>query len=98
MAEYATKEKQDGQVAAYALASDELMRREAVKHPHGSNLTTLKALDAKGLVAWKYKDGKPDGFDGLTEAGKIMCELLKLAGLTIENTVTPASYRERFAA
>lgn len=61
---------------------------------HGSSLTTRKALDSKGLVAWEYKDGKPHAFAGLTDAGKAMCALLKLAGITIENTETAVTLRE----
>lgn len=49
----------------------------------------LRGLEARGLVHWKYDaSGKPDGFQGLTEAGKVMVQLLKLAGMTVQNTNT----------
>lgn len=49
---------------------------------------TLQSLEAKGFVTWTYVSGKPQNFDGLTEAGKLMVLLLEQAGLTIENTAT----------
>lgn len=58
---------------------------------HGSNLTTYKALEAKGLVYW---GGIDQGFRGLTEAGTTLCQLLRIAGLTIENTETAVTLRE----
>jgi hypothetical protein len=65
---------------------------------HGSNLITLRALEAKGFVWWK-RDGEGNlGFQGFTEAGRVMCKLLRLAGLTVANTETAATLRERHAS
>lgn len=61
---------------------------------HGSGLTTRRALDSKGLVSWGLDDDGKPAFKGLTDAGKTMCALLKLAGLTIENTETAVTLRE----
>lgn len=46
------------------------------------HFTTLQALKRKGLVYWKYDaEGRACGFQGLTDAGKKVAELLVLAGL-----------------
>jgi hypothetical protein len=57
------------------------------------NMTTLRALADRGLISWgKDADGRP-AFNGLTRAGELVTELLREAGMTIENTM-PARYRE----
>lgn len=48
----------------------------------------LRGLDRRGLVSWRYENGQPNGFNGLTRAGQLMAELLLEAGLTVENTNT----------
>jgi hypothetical protein len=60
---------------------------------HGSRMTTMRALEGKGLVSWRYENGKANGFEGLTEAGRLMVALLKEAGLTVENTNTAVTLR-----
>ena len=54
---------------------------------------TLRALEARGLISWSHNPGSPTKFNGLTEAGRLMCQLLKLAGLTVENTRTASTLR-----
>lgn len=49
----------------------------------------LNPLKLRGLVSWAYDgDGRPNGFQGLTKAGRLVAELLEEAGMTIENTNT----------
>ena len=52
------------------------------------NVATYSQLEARGLVFWRYKDGRAYEFGGLTPEGRLVAMLLKRAGLTIENTVT----------
>lgn len=48
---------------------------------------TMHTLESRGLVSWKRDpDGKANGFEGLTDTGRVVCQLLKHAGLTIDNT------------
>ena len=63
------------------------------------NVGTFSQLGARGLVYWAYKDGKPNEFKGLTKEGRLVVQLLRRAGLTVENTVTlsTARYMERAA-
>lgn len=50
----------------------------------------LRGLERKGLVFWHHdSQGQPNGFGGMTEAGRLTAALLKEAGLTVENTNTP---------
>lgn len=49
----------------------------------------LRGLDRRGLVFWHTDDkGQPNGFGGMTEAGRLVARLLVEAGLTVENTNT----------
>lgn len=58
---------------------------------------TLKPLDSKGLVRWhRDADGAPCGFAGLTNAGKLVADLLHEAGVTEESCLT-SSISKRLA-
>jgi hypothetical protein len=64
-------------------------------------VSTLRTLEARGLVFWhRDSHGKNHGFGGLTEAGRLMVGLLREAGLTVKNTNTVGMLRriEREAA
>ena len=58
---------------------------------------TLQSLEARGFVEWFYVSGKAKNFQGLTKAGKIMVQLLKEAGLTLENTSTVSILKRKAA-
>lgn len=86
-AEYAT-----GVAFAIQLSKNQcnsLLRVEANHLDLCVTVSTLQALDARGLVFWhRDSKGSANGFGGLTTAGQLMVALLKEAGLTIENTNT----------
>lgn len=48
---------------------------------------TLRCLQSRGLFEWDYSEGDAK-WKGITNAGKLVAELLLEAGLTIENTNT----------
>lgn len=51
---------------------------------------TFKGLENRGLVLWKRDaSGLACGMEGLTEAGKLVAQLLVEAGMTLENTLSP---------
>lgn len=51
-------------------------------------------LEAKGLIYWSRDSrGIPNGFKGLTRAGRLMVMLLREAELTVENTNGPLMMR-----
>lgn len=61
----------------------------------------LNGLHRRGLVFWNQDEsGRPNGFGGLTEAGKLVAALLVEAGLTVEATGTAMTVKreERLAA
>lgn len=60
----------------------------------------LNGLYRRGLVFWHQDaDGKPNGFGGMTEAGRVVVSLLKIAGMSVEGTNTPMVQRrmERYS-
>ena len=66
-------------------------REEALLH---LQVYTLSGLDSRGLVSWQRREnGLAYGFNGLTDEGRLVCELLERAGLTIENTTTASIAR-----
>jgi len=52
----------------------------------------LQGLERRGLVYWRYDGpgGLPNGFQGLTEEGRLVCKLLRAAGITSKDTITPS--------
>lgn len=58
---------------------------------------TLQSLEARGFVQWIYTDNKPSSFKGLTEAGRLMVQLLKEAGLNTANTATVSVLKRKAA-
>ena len=68
---------------------------------HTVTVGTLKGLDARGFVAWERDaSGRAYKFRGLTNAGRLMAQLLREAGLTVESTNTLSVLRriDRVAA
>lgn len=58
------------------------------------SVDALKPLDRKGLVFWHYdEEGRPCGFGGLTKAGKLVVGLLKEAGYTVEDLISPLTQK-----
>jgi|GEM_PF-5046762 len=56
---------------------------------HAVTVGTLKGLDARGFVAWERDvSGRANKFLGLTDAGRLVAQLLREAGLTVESTNT----------
>lgn len=61
---------------------------------HVVQVDSLQSLDRRGLVFWHQDaSGRPNGFGGLTEAGKLVAALLQEAGLAVENTNTSGVLR-----
>lgn len=49
----------------------------------------LNSIHRKGLVFWKADEtGRPNGFGGLTDEGRLVVKLLKCAGLGVKETNT----------
>lgn len=49
----------------------------------------LNPLLLRGLVSWHFDSkGRPCGFQGLTKVGELVADMLREAGLSIENTNT----------
>lgn len=71
----------------YALLKlEELPLKEATV---GLEVYNLQGLERRGLVWWRHmKDGTPNGFQGLTEAGRDVCRLLRQAGITRDSCIT----------
>jgi len=66
---------------------------------HIVQVDSLQSLDRRGLVFWHQDStGRPSGFGGLTEAGKLVAALLKEAGLTVENSNTTGVLRRMESA
>ena len=69
----------------------ELLMAVSGKKCYRHSMTSLRCLEARGLVAW-HRDSKGQS-NGMyvTRAGELAAELLKEAGMTEEN-MTPARY------
>lgn len=68
------------------LALDEQPLPQAIRFIEVYN---LQGLERRGLVWWAHMaDGTPNGFKGLTEEGRLVCQLLRRAGITSENSIT----------
>lgn len=60
-----------------------------------ATMSSIVTLESRGLVSYKRdKTGKVIKFNGLTEAGVLVAQLLRMAGMTVANT-NPASVLKR---
>lgn len=77
---------------------DELLRQQCYEATgeigYPADIRTLSALEARGLIPWtRTPEGQTVKYNGLTEAGKLLAQLLVCAGLSIQNTETVTTLR-----